>query len=196
MIRLPSGHGELRRYVNNTLPPGPRVIDLGCGLEPHPHATTIVDIRNFPKDFDGARILADICRDMGGEYDLAFCSYALEDVAYPKGVLLNMCKMAKRLLIGVPHWTYEAGIRETRPDWDPVSGWPHHRWLFGINKWTGTFEFMAKYPWFGIGEYAYTQQYIHLEVDSDHFGFADITYDYPGPSKRNFLLAWLKERWE
>ena len=197
MTKLPSGHGELRRYIKNSPCPG-TVIDLGCGLEPHPFATTVVDLHNLPKHFAGSKIMADICAPLGEScsFDLAFCSYVLEDVAYPKGVLSNIRKIAKKLLIGVPHWSYEAGIREERPDWDPVSGWPHHRWLFGINRETDVFEFMAKYSWFGVGDYPYTQQYIHLEADTTSFEFADVTYDYPGDSKRKDLLDWLKGRWE
>jgi len=198
-VVISSSPGALRRYVLESPSPG-TVIDLGCGLTPHPSATTIVDLYRMPGGFVGEKIHRDVCDFIWsfnyprGYFDLAFCSYVLEDVAYPFGVLRTMCEIAKKVLVGVPHWTYEAGIREVRPDWDPVSGWPHHRWLFGLNK--GIFEFMAKYSWFGVGEYDYTQQYIHIEADSDQFKFADITYDYPGPSKRDDLLLWLKERWE
>jgi len=194
--------GTIWSYVESHRDNG-LVVDLGGGNHPHPDAMTVIDLTKKPDEFIGYWFRHDMCDEQWArelfkikEFDYVFCSGALEDVAYPIGALGVATRIAPRGLFVTPHWTYEAGIRLDREDCEKVSGWPHHRWLVGINKRTSTYEFMGKYSWFVAGEYPTSREYLSVEWDGGDFEFADISYVYPGPSLREELLCWLEDRWE
>lgn len=175
------------------------VIDLGGGQRTYDKASVVVDL--LKPDGDAQWVQADLCdtdwalmfKDKA--FGFVLCNHTLEDIRDPIGVLKMATKIARRGAFGTPHWTYEAGIRGEREDWEKVSGYPHHRWLVGVNRETGAYEFMAKQCWFVQGEYEYSTPNLNLEWDGGEFPYAEITNLYPGRMKRDDLLRWLEGRW-
>lgn len=197
--------GEKERELGNAL-----VIDLGGGQGGWGRADWLVDLKSYDKR-EGVHgperftrdtwIQADLNdyewadRFPDKQFDLVFCNHTLEDIRDPIGLLKVITRIGKRALIGTPHWSFEVGVRWERDDWEAISGFPHHRWLVGINKRTGAYEFMAKLCWFVKSDYEVTQPNFNIEWDGGDFEFADISYWYPGNSKKAELVAWLEDRW-
>ena len=174
-------------------------IDLGGTGRPLPQAGIVVDLDR--PDSSARWIKADLndpewsAEFSDGQFDWVWCNHTLEDIRDPIGLLRVITRIGKRALIGTPHWTYECGVRNDRSDWEAISGFPHHRWLVGINKDTGVYEFMAKQCWFVKSDYEYTIPNLNVEWDGGDFSFQEITNLYPGHMKKSELLAWLEGRW-
>ena len=176
------------------------VIDLGGTGRPLPQASIVVDL-NKP-DSPARWIKADLndpecsAEFSDKQFDWVWCNHTLEDICDPIGLLRVITRIGKRAMIGTPHWTYEVGVRLDDPArWEAISGFPHHRWLVGINKHTGVYEFMAKLCWFVKSEYEFTQPNLNIEWDGGDFEFAEISNIYPGNSRKSELISWLEERW-
>ena len=130
-------------------------------------------------------------------FDGIWSNHTLEDIRDPIGVLREAKRIAKRGMFGTPHWTCELTVMDNRDDWEHICGWPHHKWLVGINKSTGAYEFFPKLSWV-VADNAYekSQQNLNIEWDGEDFVFQDIHMAYPGTSKRVDLVRWLDDRWQ
>lgn len=113
---------------------GLRVVDLGCGPNPHPAATAVVEpylepVSRFsgsvaPATFAarGVRLVQqpmDSDLPFGDkEFDFAICSHAIEHVEDPGKACAEMIRIAKAGLIAAPSLFA-----------DLLFGRPYHRWL-------------------------------------------------------------------
>ncbi len=212
MIKLyPTHKGAIWEVVSQMVfPDSDLIIDLGGGIATLGRANYIVDLKSY-QERGGARgepcfdestwIQADLNDPEWSErfpdkyFDLVWCNHTLEDIRDPIGLLRTITRIGKRSLIGAPHWTYETHIVSHSKDWEMISGWPHHRWLVGINKATNVLEFMAKLNWLVAGETETEDYNLNIEWDGGDFQFAEITNIYPGNMIRTELIEWLRERW-
>jgi SAM-dependent methyltransferase len=123
------------RYPDDTPPlEGLNVVDLGCGLNPHPAARTVVEPFLEPVSrFEGsvtpqaftARGIRFVQQRMDSdlpfrdkEFDFAICSHAIEHVEDPGKACSEMIRIAKAGLITAPFLFS-----------DLLFGRPYHRWL-------------------------------------------------------------------
>lgn len=196
ITQLPGHAGAIWECANK---PSGLVIDLGGGDRPLPQTSVVVDLRK--PDCGAEWIQADLCdwdwskHFPDKHFDWAWCNHTLEDIRDPIGLLRAIVRISRQAVIGTPHWTYECGIRAERDDWEAISGWPHHRWLVGINARTGAYEFQAKQCWFVKSDYQESQPNLNIEWDGGEFQFAEISNEYPGQMKRSELIRWLEDRW-
>jgi SAM-dependent methyltransferase len=128
---------------------GLAVVDLGCGLNPHPAARAVVEPHLDPVSrFEGsvspgafaARGVWFIQQPMDSdlpfrdkEFDFAICSHAIEHVEDPAKACAEMIRIAKAGLITAPsHFA------------DLLFGRPYHRWL--VMDRGGVLYFFRKRP--------------------------------------------------
>lgn len=199
MIRLLDGEVGAIQSKYGMKPQG-KVIDLGGGQNTLPQATVVFDLT---KSEDSLRryIVGDLCDQKNyealgdKEFDWAWCNHTLEDLYDPFIVLEQIKRIAKKALIGVPHWTREITTQSTREDWELICGWPHHFWFVGINRRDGALEFYPKLSWVVAGNRDYTTPNINLEWDGGDLPYRNILFEYHNVSLRSELVAWLEERW-
>lgn len=208
---LPGGFGEIWDYIEQLdIPEDALCIDLGGGMSGWPRADWIVDMRPFHKrsikgDTERVTKSSYVQTDLNEDwldrcprsFDIVWCNHTLEDLRDPIGLLHKIKKIGKRAIIGVPHWTYEASIVNKTPRRELQSGFPHHRWLVGINRKANALEFMQKGSWLGLDhDYKKTQPNLNIDCLTDELVYAEITYEYPGDPLRKDTLEWLAERWK
>jgi SAM-dependent methyltransferase len=113
---------------------GLAVVDLGCGLRPHPAATAVVEPHLDPVSRFGGHVTPEAFAARGvrfvqqrmdsdlpfgdKEFDFAICSHAIEHVEDPGKACAEMIRIAKAGLITAPFLFA-----------DLLFGRPYHRWL-------------------------------------------------------------------
>lgn len=176
-----------------------KIIDLGGGMEAVKSASVVVDITYVPEGYQFVR--GDLCdpdlytQFSDKEFDWVWCNHTLEDLYDPFIVLKNLRRIAKRGLIGMPHWTREVTVQSDRPEWEHICGWPHHFWLCGVNRETSALEFYPKQSWLVYGERDYKTSNLNFEWDGGDLPYRNVYLEYQGNMKRNELIAWLEKRW-
>ena len=133
------------------IPPleGLRVVDLGCGLNPHPAAAAAVEpfldpVSRFAGSVDPAafavRGVRFVQQPMDSdlpfrdkEFDFAICSHAIEHVENPDKACTEMTRIARAGLITAPSLFA-----------DLLFGRPYHRWLL-VDR-GGVLYFFRKRP--------------------------------------------------
>jgi len=101
-----------RRYVNFDIPPGARVLDIGSGGDPFPHATVLVDRyagqthhRYAPLARDEREFVeADVC-DLpfaDKSFDFVYCAHVLEHVPDPVAACREIMRVGRRGYIETP----------------------------------------------------------------------------------------------
>ena len=194
---LDSEVGAIRKYSDRL---SGKIIDLGGGATTFENATTVVDLNECERQ-DVRLVRGDLCAPntyaqfQDKEFDGAWCNHTLEDLYDPFIVLRQIQRIAKRGLIGVPHWTREITVQDVRSDWEHICGWPHHFWLVGINRETGVLEFYPKQSWLVYGERPWTTANINLEWDGGELPYKNIYHEYNDLMRRDRLVAWLESRW-
>ena len=100
------------RYRSFSIPAGARVVDVGCGTDPFPFATTLVDLHSDPTEhrhtslsgFSKPVIIADIhalpFRDL--EFDYVYCCHVLEHVEHPIEACRELMRIGRRGYIETP----------------------------------------------------------------------------------------------
>ena len=122
--RRPVWPGEKKRFayqrelVQFDIKPGDKVLDLGSGNDPFPHATVLVDHyvettrhRSNPLVTDGKPfMLANIeqlpFRDKS--FDYVYCSHLLEHVDDPIGACSEMMRVGRRGFLETPNYAKDA----------------------------------------------------------------------------------------
>lgn len=128
---------------------GLAVVDLGCGLNPHPAATTVVEPYLAPVSRSEGSLHPDTFATKGirfvqqpmdsdlpfrdKEFDFAICSHAIEHVENPGKACSEMIRIARAGLITAPFLFA-----------DLLFGRPYHRWLL-VDR-GGVLYFFRKRP--------------------------------------------------
>jgi SAM-dependent methyltransferase len=101
-----------RRHIDFDLEPGARVLDIGSGGDPFPHATVLVDRypgtthhRHAPFVRDGREFVeADVC-DLpfpDQSFDFVYCAHVLEHVDDPIAACREIMRVGRRGFIETP----------------------------------------------------------------------------------------------
>jgi len=106
------------RYIQFDIKPGDKVLDIGCGAFPFPHATVLID--QFPGDTkhrydplctEGKRFIqADVSQlpFPGKSFDFVYCSHVLEHVDDPIKACGEIIRVGKRGYIETPTFGKDA----------------------------------------------------------------------------------------
>ncbi len=118
-----------QRYRKFSFPDHAKIVDVGCGTDPFPFATTLVDLHAEPTEHRFTR-LADMDRDVviadiqdlpfqDNEFDFVYCCHVLEHVDDPIVACRELMRIGKRGFIETPTLMKDA-----------LFGWAKgmHRW--------------------------------------------------------------------
>ncbi len=124
------------------LPPGARIVDVGCGalglraLEPD---RDITGVDRLPRpDYPGPFVQADVVAEglpfADGEFDLAYCSSVIEHVAPPDrpAFAAEVARVAREVYVQTPAWSFPVEPHALLPfaHWLPVA-LRRHYWRLG-----------------------------------------------------------------
>jgi len=121
LLPRPTWEGEKNRFTyqkkffNFDIKEGQKIADIGCGSDPFPYATTVVDLYTGPTNHRQTHlqtagkefIIADI-QDLPfseKSFDFVYCSHVLEHVEDPMKACRELMRIGKRGYIEVPSLT-------------------------------------------------------------------------------------------
>ena len=184
------------------------IIDLGGGQTPIGVANTVVDVKR-PPGWRANYIDADLNNinwmDEGHfdeKFDVAWCNHLIEDIRWPGPLLCDIHRITNKLILGTPHFTRELEtVWHDKPGWESTqAGFPHHKWLIGINRETGLLEAYAKMSWIVRDDsFPNVRRNLNMIFEGDALRdliITDITRLYPNQMLRADLAKWLMDRWE
>jgi SAM-dependent methyltransferase len=138
-----AGRARARRHAAlfPVLPPGARIVDVGCGalglraLEPGRDITGVdrIDRPDYPGPFVRADVVAGL-PFADGSFDLAYCSSVIEHVAPADRARFagEVARVARRVFVQTPAWSFPVEPHALLPfaHWLPV-GLRRRYWRLG-----------------------------------------------------------------